>query len=288
MEKRDSQAEGKEVAEAEELRTEAGTGEAAAEESAKKSSKKRGGWRNHLGNLLLLAGIVIIGIPFVGRYLADREQERMLKELYAQFEVGVEKEAEKLDQVLGYTDDETLQSDLDAAARAIAEIELSEGLNAENVTKLKTGPTAIGIIEIPKIALKYPIAEGVDDATLRFCIGHMPKTAELGQNGNSVLAGHRSHSFGDFFNRLDELGSSDTIIINTQAGATIYTVYEKIRVHKTDLSVLAQNKSKRELTLITCELGINPEERIIVKARAEAVEEPAQPAEKPAESSTEK
>lgn len=242
--------------------------------SPQKKSKTFG-LRNKIGNLLLIAGVIIICIPFVGRYLADREQEKMLKEFYQQMEAQLEAETEKLNQTLSYTDDQTLQQDLDASAKAIAEIALNEGLNTDNVTKLKTGPTAIGIIDIPKIGLKYPIAEGVDNTTLRFCIGHMPGTAALGNTGNSVLAGHRSHSFGDFFNRLDEVEANDVIIIKTAESSTNYTVVEKKRVHKTDLSVLAVNKSERELTLITCELGINPEERIIVKAKAEAPAETA-------------
>lgn len=231
-------------------------------------------WRNNIGNLLLVTGIVIIAIPFIGRYLADREQERMLKEFYQQLEADLGDESDKLNQSLGYTDDATLQKDLDASAKAIAEINLNEGLNTDTVTKLKTGPTAIAIIDIPKIGLKYPVAEGVDNTTLRFCIGHMPGTAGLGETGNSVLAGHRSHSFGDFFNRLDELNTNDVILIKTANATTTYTVFEKKRVHKTDLSVLAANKTEKELTLITCELGINPEDRIIVKARVEGYTAP--------------
>ena len=252
------------------------TGEAEKINDNRAAAPKKRSWRSHLGNLLLLGGIAVICIPFVGRYLADRQQQQMLKEFYDQIGSEVGTEAEKLNRELGYTDDASLQGDLDASAKAIREIEQSEGLNPNTVTKLTTGPTAIGIIEIPKIKLKYPVAEGVDNVTLRFCIGHMPKTAGLGEVGNSVLAGHRSHSFGDFFNRLDEVETGDTIWIKTKSSSTAYIVYEKKRVNKKDLSVLSQKGSDKVLTLITCELGVNPEERIIVKAKAEAAETPAE------------
>lgn len=259
------------------------TGEVEKTNGGRPAAPKKRGWRGRLGNLLLIGGIVIICIPFIGRYLADRQQQQMLKEFYDQMDINdaIGTEAEKLNQELGYTDDATLQGDLDASAKAIREIEQSEGLDPHSAAKLTTGPTAIGIIEIPKIKLKYPVAEGVDNATLRFCIGHMPQTAGLGENGNSVLAGHRSHSFGDFFNRLDELENGDSIVINTKSGSTAYTVYEKKRVNKKDISVLSQkNKTDKVVTLITCELGINPEERIIVKAKAAApAESPAKTAE---------
>ena len=259
------------------------TGEAEKINDNRAAAPKKRSWRSHLGNLLLLGGIAVICIPFVGRYLADRQQQQMLKEFYDQIGSEVGTEAEKLNRELGYTDDASLQGDLDASAKAIREIEQSEGLNPNTVTKLTTGPTAIGIIEIPKIKLKYPVAEGVDNVTLRFCIGHMPKTAGLGEVGNSVLAGHRSHSFGDFFNRLDELETGDTIWIKTKSSSTAYTVYEKKRVNKKDLSVLSQKGNDKVLTLITCELGVNPEERIIVKAKAEGAEVPAESAPAPAE-----
>ena len=258
-------------------------GEAEKASGNRAAAPKKWSWRSHLGNLLLLGGIAVICIPFVGRYLADRQQQQMLKEFYDQIGSEVGTEAEKLNRELGYTDDASLQGDLDASAKAIREIEQSEGLNPNTVTKLTTGPTAIGIIEIPKIKLKYPVAEGVDNVTLRFCIGHMPKTAGLGEIGNSVLAGHRSHSFGDFFNRLDELENGDTIWIKTKSSSTAYTVYEKKRVNKKDLSVLSQKGNDKVLTLITCELGVNPEERIIVKAKAEGAEVPAESAPAPAE-----
>ena len=149
------------------------TGEAEKINDNRAAAPKKRNWRSHLGNLLLLGGIAVICIPFVGRYLADRQQQQMLKEFYDQIGSEVGTEAEKLNRELGYTDDATLQGDLDASAKAIREIEQSEGLNPNTVTKLTTGPTAIGIIEIPKIKLKYPVAEGVDNVTLRFCIGLM-------------------------------------------------------------------------------------------------------------------
>lgn len=237
-------------------------------------TEKKNQWRNKLGNLLMILGLVVIAIPFVGRYLADQQQEKMIKEFYDQIDGQILEEGEKLNQTLAYTDDENLQADLNASAKEIAEISLHEGLDTNTVTKLSTGPSAIGIIDIPKINLKYPIAEGVDDATLRFAIGHMPGSAGLGSYGNSVLAGHRSHSFGDFFNRLDELGLGDVITISHQTDTTTYRVVEKKRVHKTDLSVLISNQNEQELTLITCELGMNPEDRIIIKAKVDQVPEP--------------
>ena len=97
------------------------TGEVEKTNGGRPAAPKKRGWRGRLGNLLLIGGIVIICIPFIGRYLADRQQQQMLKEFYDQMDINdaIGTEAEKLNQELGYTDDATLQGDLDASAKAI-------------------------------------------------------------------------------------------------------------------------------------------------------------------------
>ena len=62
--------------------------------------------------------------------------------------------------------------------------------------------TGIGILTIETINLRLPIAEGVDEATLRIAPGRVPQTAQIGDTGNAVIAGHRNYAFGSMFNRL--------------------------------------------------------------------------------------
>ena len=49
----------------------------------------------------------------------------------------------------------------------------------------------IGILTVPKIGLRLPIMEGVDEVGLRIAPGHVPQTAAVGEIGNAVIAGHR-------------------------------------------------------------------------------------------------
>jgi sortase A len=55
---------------------------------------------------------------------------------------------------------------------------------------LPTG-SLIGSLDIPRLRLSAVITEGVDDATLKVAIGHLPDTPMPWHEGNSALAGHR-------------------------------------------------------------------------------------------------
>ncbi len=54
----------------------------------------------------------------------------------------------------------------------------------------------LGILEIPRLGIETPVLEGVDDATLRRAIGHIPGTALPADGiGNIGIAGHRDTLF---------------------------------------------------------------------------------------------
>ena len=63
----------------------------------------------------------------------------------------------------------------------------------------------LGIMEIDKIDLKLPVLNGTSEAILRIGAGFLEGTTAIGEPGNTVLTAHRSHTYGRFFNRLDEL-----------------------------------------------------------------------------------
>ncbi|QNO14222.1 class D sortase [Alkalicella caledoniensis] len=125
----------------------------------------------------------------------------------------------------------------------------------------------MGIIQIPKIDVLLPILPGASNSNLNKGAGHLTETNELGEIGNSAVAAHRSHTYGRFFNRLDELEVGDKIIIKTYSGEFIYTVYDKKIVVPTDLSVLKSTKEERILTLITCTPLYRSTHRLIIHAK---------------------
>jgi sortase A len=123
----------------------------------------------------------------------------------------------------------------------------------------------IGRIEIPRLLLSAIVAEGIDKATLRRAVGHIPGTALPGQPGNVGLAGHRD----TFFRALKDLRTGDEIQFSAPGGDFKYVVESLLIVEPENVSVLAPS-SENVLTLVTCYpffyIGAAPK-RWIVRAR---------------------
>jgi sortase A len=112
-----------------------------------------------------------------------------------------------------------------------------------------------------------PIFYGTSNAILKIGAGQIEGTSGLGQIGNTVLASHRSHTFGRLFNRLDELKAGDEIYVVVKDKTYKYKVYDKLVVLPKDVSVLKRNKTDKLLTLVTCDPMINPTHRLIIQAK---------------------
>lgn len=112
----------------------------------------------------------------------------------------------------------------------------------------------IGILNIPKIDLRAIIKEGTDMQTLRHSIGHFEETPMPWESGNSAIAGHRQYTYGEFFNRVDEIDPGDLIEIETLNGTIKYRVDKKEVIEPTQIEVL-DNTDEDSLTIITCVKG---------------------------------
>lgn len=216
-----------------------------------------------LSTALIIIGIIVIFIPIVGKVVANKQQDQLLEDFYLAVDnQAVQEDSQvnaQLDTTLIWGASEENQNQISETGSADQQLQESKDL--------KTMPKPIGILEIDKIDLKLGIAEGVDLDILKFALGHMTGTAELGGIGNSVIAGHRTHTFNTFFNRLDEMEIGDLIKVTNGAGVVVtYEVYEKLYVKPTDTSVLNTSNEYRVLTLITCHPEINPTSRLILHA----------------------
>ena len=81
----------------------------------------------------------------------------------------------------------------------------------------------IGTISIPKIGLVHPIFEGVWLTVVDHGPGHWPGSAEPGQIGNAVFAGHRVTHTHPFLN-LDQLAIGDKVVFDMPNGVFTYAV----------------------------------------------------------------
>lgn len=202
------------------------------------------------GIAVFILGLVLLVLPVITNWQTDNEQ------------AALEKDWNSLN--TSYNNPFTLP-----AVKAAKSTE-----NDEEEQKQKSSETAkgtalekgvIGKMSIPKIDLQAMMVPGVAQKDLKNALGWMTSTSFPGERGNSVVAGHRSHTYGQFFHRLNEVNQGDLINVETTSGPILYRVYEKVVVTPDNLSVL-KAKKEEEITLITCEPLYSDEFRLIVRA----------------------
>lgn len=120
------------------------------------------------------------------------------------------------------------------------------------ISKVNNSSFVIGIIEIEKIKLNYPILstqskELLEISPCRFA-GPLPNNV-----GNLCIAGH-NYADKRFFGRLKELSLNNKISIYDLSGKKLdYIIYEKREILSTDLSCTSQETNGNIIvTLITC------------------------------------
>ena len=121
-------------------------------------------------------------------------------------------------------------------------------------------------IKIPKLDVDVVVVEGISASALRAGAGHYPSTPLPCEDGNVSIAGHRT-TYGKPFANVDRLKEGDTIILETPVGSCTYELSRAPYIVKPDnLSVVANDPTKRTLTLTTCHPKGSAAQRLIVKA----------------------
>lgn len=139
--------------------------------------------------------------------------------------------------------------------------------NSQDYYKQNSQNNIIGIIEIPKLNISYPIFSDISDELLKISPcrvqGDMPYSIS-----NLCIAGH-NYNNDKFFSNINQLFPNDSIYIyNDSIENFQYTVTHNYEVENNDLSPLYDNTdSLPSLTLITC--NNNNNKRIIIKAKIE-------------------
>ena len=227
--------------------------------------------------ILVVAGVLVALIPVVGQIYTQYREDRMMSEWLNSADVPDGGNASETDPGEAYSQLQDAFDSESASTNTATEASSGEaatsgaeqaGTQAKAVKKAPQ-QTVLGIIQIKKIDVKAPIVEGVKSYNLSRAIGHIPGTAELGQPGNCVLAGHRSYTFGKFFNRLDELVIGDEITITTKKEDLTYKVSKVSIVKPDDVSVLDGSKDENNITLVTCTPIYIASHRLIVNAGLE-------------------
>lgn len=122
-----------------------------------------------------------------------------------------------------------------------------------------------GIIEIPKINIKYPIINETNEETMKLSVTKFwgPQANEI---GNYTIAGHNNRD-GTMFGKTKYLQIGDIIKITNLKNETIeYSVFKIYSIEPDDVSCVESTEpNTREITLITCTNG--HKNRLVTKAR---------------------
>ena len=128
--------------------------------------------------------------------------------------------------------------------------------------------TPIGILTINSIDLRLPVKEGTTEPELRVAPGRVIQTAQVGEIGNAVIAGHRNYTYGAMFNRMGEVENSDIIEFQAMSGEVFtFEVFEVLTINPDDQIAFIQPQNESIITLYTCTPIRVATHRLIVRAR---------------------
>lgn len=146
------------------------------------------------------------------------------------------------------------------------ELNKEETQQSESLPELEfKGYKIEGIIEIPKINIKYPIIDHTNEETMKVSITKFwgPQANEI---GNYTVAGHNNKD-GTMFGKTKYLQIGDKIKLANLKNETIeYEIFKIYSIDPDDVScVESVENGTREITLITCTNG--HKNRLVTKAR---------------------
>lgn len=180
--------------------------------------------------ILIIAAVVILGM-IIFRFSKNNENNKEAIQVVAQ----IEEEFEKAN---------------------------NTGIQVETEYK---GYKVVGIIEIPKIDIKYPILNKTNDDAMQYAITKF-SGGEINSIGNFVMAGH-NYLDGSMFGKVKQLELGDEIKLTDLYNNTVtYEIFDIYSTDPNDTKIINSVKENtKEITLITCTNGhIN---RLITKAR---------------------
>jgi len=131
----------------------------------------------------------------------------------------------------------------------------------------------VGWINIPRIGLNSPVVEmaNVDDReNLNKGPAHLAGTAYPGEEGNCVIAGHRTTYSRPFF-KLDDLVEGDAIFLTNVKGSSFSYVVKWKKIVEPDEVWVMEKSSGKTLTLIACHPLFSAKKRLVVRAEFEEV-----------------
>ena len=161
---------------------------------------------------------------------------------------------------------ETMKADMSIANKASNSSDIkNESVKEKTNQQLQE---VEGVLAISQIDLKAPVLLGADEETLAKGLGAIESMDTPGEmDGSYAIAGHQSHAFGQYFNRLHELTEGQKFTFETVEGIQNYEVFTVQIVKPEQVDVLNQQEGMALLSLITCYPERSNKYRLIVQAK---------------------
>lgn len=195
-----------------------------------------------------LAGTVFALSPAWERYRAEEKQEAM----FSRLEISIPEKETAVEPETGGEPEKT-----------------AEPVTAKKPERdMPQAGTEIGILSIPEIDACLPVTAGVSEEQLKISEGWVMQTAMIGSEGNAVIAGHRSYTYGKHFNRLGELEAGDEIFYTAADGTEMCFAISEILTVLPDDPVVFDRPPERtsQLTLYTCTPVKVATHRLLIRA----------------------
>lgn len=145
------------------------------------------------------------------------------------------------------------KSELPGSSSPPEDLPAALGVSVESPPSLPpstVGPESPTRIVIPTLGVDWPIVPGDGWEELKRGVGHHSGSANPGERGNMILAGH-DDVFGEVFKDLEQLKSGDQVTIYASGHSYRYEVRAKRIVPPSELDVLDPTR-EAVATLITC------------------------------------
>lgn len=212
--------------------------------------------------LAALVGIALAVSPALEHRQAQIRQEALLKSI-EQGEGRIVMDIPAAPVEVDYYDGDGTETDVIPLPPVSVSAE-----NTADTVPIETGvANGIGILTIERIDAKLPVTDGATSEQLKIAEGWVPQTAPIGDAGNAVIAGHRSYTYGQHFNRLGEVAEGDTIQYDRVDGTRMeFTVYEILTIEPGDPVAFEQPDDSTILTLYTCTPIRTATHRLLVRA----------------------
>ena len=135
-----------------------------------------------------------------------------------------------------------------------------ENKDNKNNNSATNNQRTIAILKISSINLKAPIVNGEEN--LNYVVAKYKNSPNFGENGNTILAAHNNMK-GSIFKNLYKVKIGDTVEVQKDNELFRYKITQREIVEPNNPSLLTQDLSKKEITLITC--TNRAKQRLIVK-----------------------